>query len=66
MTDDFRSDRMPSPEGKGIVRKAWDAYAAAVNKATAPPVEAALSLGDGPLKLQTLKLPRAIVPKQRQ
>jgi hypothetical protein len=24
---DFRSDRMESPEGKGIARRAWDAYA---------------------------------------
>ncbi len=30
---------MPSPEGKGIARKAWDAYAAAVNKAAAPVVK---------------------------
>jgi hypothetical protein len=27
---DFRSDRMESPEGKGIARRAWDAYAGAV------------------------------------
>jgi hypothetical protein len=27
---DFRSERMPSPEGKGIARRAWDAYANAV------------------------------------
>lgn len=27
---DFRSDRMESPEGKGIARRAWDAYASAV------------------------------------
>ncbi len=36
---DFRSERMPSPEGKGIARRAWDAYANAVNKATRPYVE---------------------------
>ena len=36
---DFRSDRMPSPEGKGIARRAWDAYAAQVNKLAAPAVE---------------------------
>ncbi len=24
---DFRSDRMETPEGKGIARRAWDAYA---------------------------------------
>lgn len=27
---------MPSPEGKGVARRAWDAYAAAVNRATGP------------------------------
>ena len=36
---DFRSDPMPSPEGKGIARRAWDAYAAQVNKLAAPAVE---------------------------
>jgi hypothetical protein len=30
---------MPSPEGKGIARRAWDAYANAVTKATRPYVE---------------------------
>jgi len=29
---------MASPEGKGIARRAWDAYAAAVNRAAAPAV----------------------------
>jgi hypothetical protein len=29
---DFRSDRMESPEGKGIARRAWDAYASAVRR----------------------------------
>ena len=36
---DFRSDRMESPEGKGRARKAWDAYANAVNKVSRPVVE---------------------------
>ena len=36
---DFRSERMPSPEGKGIARRAWDAYANAVNKVSRPYVE---------------------------
>ncbi len=36
---DFRSARMESPEGKGIARRAWDAYAAAVNNVTRPYVE---------------------------
>ena len=30
---------MPSPEGKGRARRAWDAYAKAVNKAALPVVE---------------------------
>ena len=33
---DFRSDRMESPEGKGIARRAWDGYAGAVGKVAAP------------------------------
>jgi hypothetical protein len=33
---DFRSERMESPEGRGIARKAWDTYASAVNKVTIP------------------------------
>jgi hypothetical protein len=33
---DFRSERMESPEGRGIARRAWDTYAGAVNKVTIP------------------------------
>jgi hypothetical protein len=33
---DFRSERMESPEGRGLARQAWDAYAQAVNKVTIP------------------------------
>jgi hypothetical protein len=36
---DFRSERMPSPEGRGVARRAWDAYANAISKATLPVVE---------------------------
>ena len=36
MSPDYRSDRMESPEGKGNARRAWDAYARAVNKHAAP------------------------------
>src|SRR5947209_13058308 len=36
---DFRSDRMPSPEGKGIARRAWDAYAAQVDRIARPAIE---------------------------
>jgi hypothetical protein len=35
---DFRSERMPSPEGKGIARQAWDAYVAGVGRVTGPAV----------------------------
>lgn len=33
---DYRSDRSASPEGAGRARRAWDAYAAAVNKTVGP------------------------------
>jgi len=33
---DFRSDRMETPEGRGIARRAWDGYAGAVGKVTTP------------------------------
>ena len=36
---DFRSDRMASPEGKGIARRAWETYAATVNRVAAPAIE---------------------------
>jgi hypothetical protein len=36
---DFRSDRMPSPEGKGIARRAWEKYGEQVNRLAAPAVE---------------------------
>jgi hypothetical protein len=36
---DFRSARMESPEGKGRARRAWDAYAGAVEKVSRPVVE---------------------------
>jgi hypothetical protein len=35
---DFRSDRMETPEGRGIARRAWDAYAGAVEKVTTPAI----------------------------
>ena len=35
-SDDFRSAPMDSPEGKGRARRAWDAYANAVNKVALP------------------------------
>lgn len=39
MTTDFRSDRMESPEGKGIARRAWEAYAEQVNRRKIPVVD---------------------------
>jgi hypothetical protein len=33
---DFRSDRMESPEGRGIARRAWEGYPGAVGKVTTP------------------------------
>ena len=33
---DFRSDRMESPEGRGVARRAWDAYVGAVEKVSTP------------------------------
>jgi hypothetical protein len=36
---DFRSDRMESPEGKGIARRAWDAYVSTVTLVSRPAVE---------------------------
>ena len=35
---DFRSDRMPSPEGKGIARRAWEAYVKQVGRVSEPAV----------------------------
>ena len=35
---DFRSDRMPSPEGKGIARRAWEAYVKQVGRVSGPAV----------------------------
>lgn len=36
---DFRSDRMESPEGRGIARRAWDSYASTVTRMSRPAVE---------------------------
>jgi hypothetical protein len=33
---DFRTDRMESPEGRGIARRAWDKYVGAVEKVSTP------------------------------
>jgi hypothetical protein len=39
--EDFRSERMPSPDGKGVARRAWDAYVAGARKVSeSPPVQA--------------------------
>lgn len=36
---DFRSNRMDSPEGRGIARRTWDAYAKTVTRLAGPAVE---------------------------
>lgn len=36
---DFRSERMESPEGKGIARRAWESYSRTVNRAARPYAE---------------------------
>lgn len=41
---DFRSDRMESPEGKGIARRAWGAYAGAVGKVATPVLRPAVHM----------------------
>jgi hypothetical protein len=33
---DFRSDRMESPEGRGIARRTWDGYTGAIGKVATP------------------------------
>jgi hypothetical protein len=33
---DFRSERMETPEGRGIARRAWEGYVGAVGKVTTP------------------------------
>jgi len=33
---DFRSERMESPEGRGVARRAWDAYTNRVGRVAAP------------------------------
>lgn len=42
MPPDFRSDPMPSPEGKGIAKRAWDTYVATIYPKVAPFIEPAL------------------------
>lgn len=39
MGKDFRSDRMASPEGRGIARRAWEAYAEKARKVSVPGVD---------------------------
>ena len=33
---DFRSDRMETPEGQGVARRAWESYVGTVGKVTRP------------------------------
>jgi len=39
MAPDYRSDKSESLEGKGVARRAWDAYARGVNKIGVPLLE---------------------------
>jgi hypothetical protein len=32
VTKDYRSDRMESPEGRGVAKRAWDSYVGAVSR----------------------------------
>jgi hypothetical protein len=48
-TKDFRSERMPSPEGKGLARQAWDSYVKAVDKVARPPLEPVVTRIAAPL-----------------
>ncbi len=41
---DFRADRMESPEGKGIARRAWDGYVGAVGKVATPVLKPAVHM----------------------
>jgi len=43
MAQDFRSERMESPEGKGLARQAWDEYRAAVGRGLKNPVVAPIT-----------------------
>jgi len=36
---DFRSDRMETPEGRGIARRTWERYVGAVGKVTTPAIK---------------------------
>lgn len=42
MNEDLRRQRSESPEGKGIARRAWDAYAEAVRRTAQPWLEPAI------------------------
>ncbi len=41
---DFRADRMESPEGKGIARRAWDGYVGAVGRVATPVLKPAVHM----------------------
>ncbi|HXQ00181.1 MAG TPA: hypothetical protein VN845_08970 [Solirubrobacteraceae bacterium] len=51
---DFRSERMPSPEGKGLARRAWDSYVNAVDKVARPPLEPVVTRIAAPLTADLL------------
>jgi hypothetical protein len=41
---DFRSERMETPEGRGVARRAWDAYVGVVGKVTTPALRPLVNL----------------------
>jgi hypothetical protein len=51
---DFRSERMPSPEGNGVARRAWDSYVNAIDKVARPPLEPIASRIAAPLTADLL------------
>lgn len=50
---DFRSAPMASPEGRGLARRAWDAYANAANRVALPLAQPAI---DGYVRKQVMEL----------
>jgi hypothetical protein len=55
MTPDYRSDPMETPEGAGKARKAWDAYARAVNRSITPFLAPAMKPAIDPIARQAVE-----------
>lgn len=52
--EDFRADRMPSPEGKGLARRAWEAYVAGVERVTIPPLQPVIRAVAAPMAVDLI------------